>query len=272
VLHCFGYIGTPAYHGRLYHEFKHAHCKVHVDILTNPSDPSRFTKAMGDDLDDTVERAVHKALTEFCEGHLPGLDGTTVALFPIRNEGNAVWSDLLAAVGDAERLTYHAGWTFTTRYAQHMSSMLQEVTATGAHQCLHLEKYDDQIKANNRLIKDIQKGNRELLQQNHCLETHVKELNDELMRMYHSHNVKTNFLDDAHTWLQHTQDELTVSQNYVCHLEAELHERDEHHTVSQAQAVQLQDVVKHLQELLPPDDEPEEDPEEGEGLSEVEDN
>jgi hypothetical protein len=70
-------------------------------------------------------------------------------------------------------------------------------------------------------------GNRELLQQNHRLEMHVKELNDELMRMYHSCDVKTDLLDDAHTWLQYAQDELTVAQNYVHHLEDELHERDE---------------------------------------------
>jgi hypothetical protein len=44
-----------------------------------------------------------------------------------------------------------------------MSSMFQEVTATGAYQCLRLEEYDHQVSAKNRLIKDIQKGNRELL-------------------------------------------------------------------------------------------------------------
>jgi hypothetical protein len=42
--------------------------------------------------------------------------------------------------------------------------------------------------------------------------------------------------------------------------------------VSQAQAVKLQDAVEHLQELLPQDEEPEEDPEEIQGMSGVEDN
>jgi hypothetical protein len=36
--------------------------------------------------------------------------------------------------------------------------------------------------------------------------------------------------------------------------------------------VELQDVIEHLQELLPPDEEPEEDPEEAGGSSTVEDN
>jgi chromosome segregation ATPase len=148
--------------------------------------------------------------------------------------------------------------------------MLQEVTMTSAHPRLHLEEYADQVKAKNRCIKDIQKGNRELLQKNYCLETRVNELNDELMRTYRSCDFKTDLLDDTRTRLQHTQDELTAAQSYVHHLEAELHERDEQLEVSHAQTTELQDAVEHLHELIP--QEPEEDPEEIEGMSGVEDN
>jgi hypothetical protein len=49
------------------------------------------------------------------------------------------------------------------RYAQDVSSLLLEVTPTGAHLRLRLEECVDQVKAKNRVIKDIQKGNRELL-------------------------------------------------------------------------------------------------------------
>jgi septal ring factor EnvC (AmiA/AmiB activator) len=171
---------------------------------------------------------------EFCVRHLPGLNGTTVVLLPIRNEGNAVWSERLSAIGDPEHETYHAGWAFTARYAQHVSALLQEVMTTSTFQLLRLEEYDDWVQEQNRIIRDIQKGNRELLQQNHRLETCVKELNNELMRMYHSCNIKSDFLDDARTWLQHAHDELTVAQNYVHHLKVELHERDEQLMVSQA--------------------------------------
>jgi hypothetical protein len=115
--------------------------------------------ATRDDLDDTLQMATHQALTEFCERHLPGLVGTVVALFPVQNEGNAAWSERLATVGDLERPTYHTGWAFVARYTQHMSSMFQVVTATGAYQHLCLEEYDHQVSAKNRLIKDIQKGN-----------------------------------------------------------------------------------------------------------------
>jgi hypothetical protein len=79
---------------------------------------------------------------EFCERHLPGLACTPIAMFPVQNEGSMAWSERLAAVGDLEHSTYHAGWAFMTRYAQHVSSMFQEVAAIGAYQCLHPEEYD----------------------------------------------------------------------------------------------------------------------------------
>jgi chromosome segregation ATPase len=102
-----------------------------------------------------------------------------------------VWSERVAAVGDPEFPTHQAGWMLTTRYAQHVSSLLQEVTTTGAHLRLRLEECAGQVKAKNRVIKDIQKGNRELLQKNVHLETRIRELNDELMRTYHSWDFKT---------------------------------------------------------------------------------
>jgi septal ring factor EnvC (AmiA/AmiB activator) len=59
------------------------------------------------------------------------------------------------------------------------------------------------VKAQNCTVKDIQKGNRGLVKKNARLETRIKELNDELMRTYRSHDFKANDLDDTHTRLQH---------------------------------------------------------------------
>jgi hypothetical protein len=103
--------------------------------------------ARGDDFDDTLERAAHQALTEFCERHLPVLGDTAIALLPVRDEGNTVWSERVAAIGDPEFPTHHVGWALTACYAQHMSSMLQEVTAMGAHLRLRLEEHAGQVKA-----------------------------------------------------------------------------------------------------------------------------
>jgi hypothetical protein len=86
VLHRFGYMVNPTYRGCPYHEFRRGRCKVHVDIPTHPSDPSMtawFTMARCDKLDDTLERAAHQALMEFCERHLSGLDGTAIVLLPV---------------------------------------------------------------------------------------------------------------------------------------------------------------------------------------------
>jgi hypothetical protein len=96
---------------------------------------------------------------EFCEHHQPVLSDTAIALLPVRDEGNAVWSERVAAIGDPEVPTHHAGWALTACYAQHVSSLLQEVTAMGAHSCLLLEECIGQAKAKNHAIKDIQKGN-----------------------------------------------------------------------------------------------------------------
>jgi hypothetical protein len=143
ALHCFGYTRFPVYHGHPYHQFGLGHCKIHVDIPAHPTDPTMmawFTTARGDDLDDTLERAAHQALMEFCVRHLPVLSDTAIALLPVRNEGNAVWSEHVTTISDPEFLTHHASWALTARYTQHVSSLLQEVTTMGAHLRLCLEE------------------------------------------------------------------------------------------------------------------------------------
>jgi hypothetical protein len=278
VLHCFGYTGLPAYRGRLYRQLGLGCCKVHVDVPAHPTDPTLtawFTTARGDDLDDTLERAAHQALTEFCERYQPALGDTAIALLPVRGEGNAVWSARVDAIADPEFPTHHAGWALTARYAQHVTSMMQEATATSAHLRLRLEERAGQRKAQDRAVKTLREGNRKLIQKNARLETRIRELNDELMRTYRSHDFKTDSLDDARTWLQHAQDDLTAAQSYVHHLETELHKRDEQLEASQAQVADLQNEVEHLQGLIPLEpEEPkelEEDPEEIEGMSGLDD-
>jgi cell division protein FtsB len=85
------------------------------------------------------------------------------------------------------------------RYGRHVSSLLQEVTAVGAYQRMRLEEYVHQVEAKHRLIAELQKGNRDLLQQTHTLERCNKELHDDLLRTYHSLNLKTDTLDSTHT-------------------------------------------------------------------------
>jgi DNA repair ATPase RecN len=100
-------------------------------------------------------------------------------------------------------------------------------------------------------------------------------LNDELMRTYRSHDFKADDLDNTRTQLQHALDELIATQSYVHHIETELHEREEQLEASQAQVVDLQHEVEHLQELIPLEpeepEEPEQDLEEMVCMSGVED-
>jgi hypothetical protein len=127
VLHHFGYMGIPAHCGHPYHQFGLGCCKVHVDILAHPTDPTMmawFTTARDNDLDDTLERAAHQALMEFCEHHLPILGNTAIALLLIQNEGNAVWGERVTAIGNPELPTHHAGWVLTACYSQNVSSLL----------------------------------------------------------------------------------------------------------------------------------------------------
>jgi hypothetical protein len=64
VLHRVGHMWTPTYRVRPYREFGRGRCEVHMDVPAHPSDSGMtawFTTAIGDDLDDTFERAAHQA-------------------------------------------------------------------------------------------------------------------------------------------------------------------------------------------------------------------
>jgi hypothetical protein len=127
-LHRFSCTGLSAYRCHLYHQFGLGRCKVHVDILAHPTDLTMtawFTMAGGDDLDDTLERAAHQTLMEFCERHLLVLSDTAITLLPVQNEGNTVWSERVTVIGDTELPTHHAGWALTACYAQHVSSLFR---------------------------------------------------------------------------------------------------------------------------------------------------
>jgi hypothetical protein len=84
----------------------------------------------------------------FYERHLPVLDDTTITLLPIWNKSNAVWSEHVAAVGNPELPTHHAGWVIMVCYSQ-----LQEVMVMDAHLRLRLEEYVSQVKARTALSR-----------------------------------------------------------------------------------------------------------------------
>jgi hypothetical protein len=64
----------PGYHRWLYEEHDLPYYEVHVDILSRPVCPHGSpwsTRVIGNDMDDTMEKATHIMLTALCLQHLP---------------------------------------------------------------------------------------------------------------------------------------------------------------------------------------------------------
>jgi hypothetical protein len=109
-------------------------------------------------MDDTLERVAQWVLAEFYERHLQDTAGTSITLLPLRDEGNQTWSSCMATACDTAWQTYHEGWSFTARYAQHVGSLLQEVKMVGMLQCVRLVEYNHQVEAKDYLINGLKKG------------------------------------------------------------------------------------------------------------------
>jgi hypothetical protein len=114
----------------------------------------------------------------------------------------------MAAACDTAGQTYHAGWTFIARYTQHVISLLLEVTTVGAYQCMHLEEYDHQVEAKDRLIDELRKGEQRA--------TPVATLHQEAQQGVEQRPIvdililkeKTHSLDSTRAQLHHTNDKL----------------------------------------------------------------
>jgi hypothetical protein len=76
----------PEYYMRLFKEHGLQRCEVYVNILYHPvfSDGSPWsTWVIRNDMDDTMEKAVHMALTILCSQNMPTIAGTPILLYPI---------------------------------------------------------------------------------------------------------------------------------------------------------------------------------------------
>jgi hypothetical protein len=74
-------------------------CEVSVTIPFDPTKPwSRFI--IGSELDTSVERMAHIALTSLCEDRLTAIVVLPIALLPIQNHENPIWQQCLEVVSD----------------------------------------------------------------------------------------------------------------------------------------------------------------------------
>jgi DNA-binding transcriptional regulator GbsR (MarR family) len=81
------------------------------------------------------------------------------------------------------------------------------------------------VEAKDRLIDELRKANRELLQHAHFHERHIKELRDELLQTYRNLQDRSCSLDKTRTWLQQSHDEVQSTRHNAHYLEVELEQR-----------------------------------------------
>jgi predicted PurR-regulated permease PerM len=84
---------------------------------------------MGVELDDTVDKTAHFALTSLCGSRLADTVVMPLALFLFCYQGDPVWQQHFEAVSDPEGPHYHAGMATMAEYAQGLFN-LQYNTST----------------------------------------------------------------------------------------------------------------------------------------------
>jgi hypothetical protein len=93
-----------------------------VEIPINPVAPWTGT-VIGGDLDDTVEKIAHVALTVMCEQCLANTADTPIALFPIQDQGKPEWCQRLEAACDLTHGQFKAKWAQMVKYVQYLFNL-----------------------------------------------------------------------------------------------------------------------------------------------------
>jgi hypothetical protein len=134
---------VPEYRGRNYMEHDLPHCEVYVDIRSHSVFPDGCpwcTWVIGNDIDDTMEKATHVALTAMCSQRLPDTAGTPISLY-------LEWMAGMDEACNVFQDHYHAGWAYMARYAQHDT---QHIIARHHR---HLGTYASEVKSLEQEIK-----------------------------------------------------------------------------------------------------------------------
>jgi hypothetical protein len=79
---------APEYYGQLYEEHGLQRCEVYVDIPSHPVFPDGSpwsTWAIGDNMDDAMEKAAHMTLISLCSQNLAANAGMLISLYPIQD-------------------------------------------------------------------------------------------------------------------------------------------------------------------------------------------
>jgi hypothetical protein len=117
---------VPEYRRRLYMEHDLPHYEVHVDIPSHPVFPYGTPWSMcviGNDMDDTLEKAAHVVFTAMCSQCLPDIECMPIVAFPIQGHSDLEWKARIEGACDIYLEHYHAGWAYMTRFPNTCSSL-----------------------------------------------------------------------------------------------------------------------------------------------------
>jgi hypothetical protein len=85
---------VPVYYGWHFEEHSLQHCEVYIDIPSHPVFPDGSPCSVwviGNDIDDTLEKVAHMALTALCSQNLPATTCMPISLYLIQDRSDPEW-------------------------------------------------------------------------------------------------------------------------------------------------------------------------------------
>jgi hypothetical protein len=117
-------------------------CETSVMIPFDQED-LRTGTIVGSEHDTTIKQAAHITLTSLCESRLISTAVMPITLFPIQNQENPMWKQLLEAVSDLKGPNFSAGMAAMAKYEQYLFNLQHNTVRIVMQQHMHLTAYDE---------------------------------------------------------------------------------------------------------------------------------
>jgi hypothetical protein len=143
---------VPEYYGRLFEEHGLQCCEVYVDIpshLVFPDGSPWSTWVIGNDMDDTMEKAAHMALTALCSQNMPATAGMPISLYPIQDRSDPKWKARMDEASNVFQDHHHSAWAYMASYAQHLFQLQHDTQCIIAGQWCYLGSYAKEVNSLN---------------------------------------------------------------------------------------------------------------------------
>jgi hypothetical protein len=133
---------APLYHCRPIQAHGLNICEVRVEIPFGPTAP--WTRPIiGSEIDDTIEKMAHVALTSLCERILATTAAMSIALFSIHDQGDPMWQQCLTVVSDTESPHFSTSWVEMAKYSRYLFNLQHNTSKTIIEQHRHLNMYEE---------------------------------------------------------------------------------------------------------------------------------